>query len=142
MNASRSFADHERRVVITGMGIVAANGQDLDTFWRTIVQGISGAAILTRFDPRDIPSKVAAQLKNFDVTKFIDAKSARRFDLTLQYGIAAARMAVEDAKIDLAQMNPTASASSKPHRSATTKQPTGAKLPSSSAATAVCRSPR
>ncbi len=86
-----------RRVVITGMGVVAPNGEDLETFWESIRDGRSGAGPLTRFDASHLPSRVAAEVRDFDLGKYTDAKKARRFDLSIQYGIAAAKQALLDA---------------------------------------------
>jgi 3-oxoacyl-[acyl-carrier-protein] synthase II len=89
-----------RRVVITGMGVVAPNGLDLETFWRTICEGKSGADKVTRFSTDELPYHVAAEVKGFDPTLFMDAKTARRTDLATQYSIAAAHMAVSDARLE------------------------------------------
>jgi 3-oxoacyl-[acyl-carrier-protein] synthase II len=100
------YREQDRRVVITGMGVIAANGFTLDTFWESICKGRSAATLLTRFDTRNIPSKVAAEIRGFDPHRYMDAKSARRLDLSLQYGVAAARLATQDAQIDLSKIDP------------------------------------
>lgn len=87
----------ERRVVITGLGVIAPNGQDLETFWRTVRDGESAADIISRFDTTGVPSRVAAEIKDFDCGRYLDPKRAKRFDLSIQYGMAAARLAVRDA---------------------------------------------
>ncbi len=102
---SRDF-DTRRRVVITGMGVVAANGLDLDTFWDSICKGKSGARPLTKFDVSNIPSKIGAEVRNFEPQKYMQAKSVRRLDLSLQFGVAAARMAADDAGIDVSKIDP------------------------------------
>jgi 3-oxoacyl-[acyl-carrier-protein] synthase II len=104
-----AFALHpyqSRRVVITGMGVVAANGSDLETFWRTARDGESPAGFLTRFDVSEIPSKVAAEVRDFDAGDYMDRKSARRLDRSLQFSVAAAQLAKSDAKIDFASIDP------------------------------------
>ena len=88
-----------RRAVITGMGVIAANGKDLDTFWRSISEGRSPAVFLKRFDVSDIPSKVCAEVRDFEAADFMDKKTARRLDLSLQFSMAAARLAIIDAGI-------------------------------------------
>ncbi len=93
-----SGADCKRRVVVTGMGVIAPNGKDLVTFWESIRDGRSAAAPLTRFPTGNLPSRVAAEVRDFHIGKYSDPKKARRFDLSIQYGIAAARLAMEDAK--------------------------------------------
>ena len=82
-----------RRVVITGMGVIAANGKDLQTFWSTIRNGISAAAPVTRFDTSNAPTRIAAEIQDFDPTRYMDPKTARRLDRSLQYSVAAARLA-------------------------------------------------
>jgi 3-oxoacyl-[acyl-carrier-protein] synthase II len=95
-----------RRVVITGMGVIAANGSDLDTFWRSIREGRSAADFLTRFDVSKIPSKVAAEVRDFEPSNYMDRKVARRLDRALQFSVAAARLAVRDARIDFSEVDP------------------------------------
>src|SRR2546427_514170 len=68
---------HQRRTVVTGMGVIAPNGCDLDTFWSTIVHGISAAARVTRFDTSAVPNKVAAEVKDFDCSRYVDGKKMR-----------------------------------------------------------------
>lgn len=94
-----------RRVVITGMGIVAANGCQLGPFWQSIIRGESGGAKIHRFDTSSVPTKVGCELKDFDAKQHMEAKMTRRYDLSIQYGIAASRMAVSDANIDFSAMD-------------------------------------
>lgn len=100
------FLPGQRRVVITGMGVVAANGQDLDTFWNSVRDGISGVDEVTRFDVREMPNKLAAEVKGFDPVRFMDAKAARRCDRSTQLGIAAARMAIIDSGLEMTRLDP------------------------------------
>jgi 3-oxoacyl-[acyl-carrier-protein] synthase II len=95
-----------RRVVITGMGVIAPNGLGLDAFWKSIRNGISAAAPVTRFDVSHVPTKIAAEVKGFDGKKYMDARKTRRFDLTIQYGIAAAQEAMRDAGVEPGSMDP------------------------------------
>ena len=106
MNSPGFYREHDRRVVITGMGVIAANGFTLDAFWESICKGRSAATLLTRFDTTNIPSKVAAEIRGFEPNRYMDTKSARRLDLSLQYGVAAARLATQDARIDLPKIDP------------------------------------
>lgn len=92
-------------MVITGLGVIAPNGKDLETFWRTVREGESAADIISRFDTSDVPSRVAAEIKDFDCGRYLDPRHAKRLDLSIQYGIAAARLAVRDAGLDLAAMD-------------------------------------
>jgi 3-oxoacyl-[acyl-carrier-protein] synthase II len=96
----------ERRVVITGMGVIAANGKDLPTFWESIRLGKSAGGPLTRFDPGDMPNRAAAEVTDFDGRNFMDRKRAQRLDLSTQFGIAAASLAVKDAGLDFKNMDP------------------------------------
>ncbi len=97
--------EEKRRVVITGMGVIAANGLTLEKFWSSVRDGKSAATYLTRFDTTDIPSKVAAQIQDFNPADYMDSKSARRLDRSLQYGVAAARLAADDAKINYSKID-------------------------------------
>jgi 3-oxoacyl-[acyl-carrier-protein] synthase II len=94
----------ERRVVITGMGVIAPSGKDIKTFWSNLCDGVSAAAPVSRFDASRLPVKIAAEVKDFDVTKYINSRKPGRFDLTIQYGVAAAKLAVQDAGIDLSSL--------------------------------------
>jgi 3-oxoacyl-[acyl-carrier-protein] synthase II len=84
-----------RRVVITGMGVVHSMGFGLDSFWSAIKEGKSGISTLTKFDTENYDAKVAAEIKNFEPTEYIDKKEAKRMDIFTQYAMAAAKMAVE-----------------------------------------------
>ncbi|MDD3269172.1 MAG: beta-ketoacyl-ACP synthase II [Syntrophomonadaceae bacterium] len=90
-----------RRVVITGLGMVSPIGHNKGEFWSQLMEGRSGIAAIDRFDTTDFPAKIAAQVKNFQVQDYIPRKEARRMDLFVQYGCAAARIAVEDAKLSI-----------------------------------------
>lgn len=98
--------DLDRRVVITGMGVIAANGLTLQNFWRSIRGGISAGKAMTRFDVGSAPTRFAAQIEGFDAANYMDAKSARRLDFSHRYGVAAARLAQQDAGIDCSQIDP------------------------------------
>ncbi len=94
-----------RRVVVTGMGVVSPVGNTLEDFWSSLIQGRSGTAVLSRFDPEKYSSQVAAEVKNFDAEKFIDSREVRRTDVFCQYAIAASVMAVEQSGLDLNSLN-------------------------------------
>jgi 3-oxoacyl-[acyl-carrier-protein] synthase II len=89
-----------RRVVVTGLGIIAPVGIGVDECWRNIVTGRSGIAKITRFDASAFPSQIAGEVKGFDVTKYLSAKEARRYDAFIHYGLVAAMEAVKDAGIE------------------------------------------
>lgn len=89
-----------RRVVITGLGAVTPLGTGVDKFWEMLKAGKSGVSLITRFDASDYPTKIAAEVKDFNAEDFIDKKEARRMDRFTQYAVAGAKMAVEDSKLD------------------------------------------
>jgi len=89
------------RVVITGLGVVTALGFDVDTFWGNIVSGKNGISHVTQFDTTNFPCRIGAEIHGFDPTKFMDPKEARHNDRYTHFGFAAAKMARDDARIDL-----------------------------------------
>ena len=89
-----------RRVVVTGMGIVSPVGIGLKVAWENILAARSGIAAITRFDASTFPSRIAGEVKNFDVTKYVSGKEARRYDTFIHYGQAATMEAVADAGLD------------------------------------------
>ena len=96
----------ERRVVITGMGVISPSGKDPATLWRNVRDGGSAAAPVSRFDTSKLPVKIAAEVKDFDVSKYIKSRKPGRFDLTVQYGVAAATLAARDSGLDLQGLDP------------------------------------
>ncbi|MEK7678506.1 MAG: beta-ketoacyl-[acyl-carrier-protein] synthase family protein [Verrucomicrobiota bacterium] len=97
---------YRRSVVITGMGVIAPNGQDLGAFWHSVRNGLSAAGPVTKFSTAKLPNKIAAEVKRFDSRHYMDSKMARRCDLSTQYALAAATLAVRDAAIDFQAMDP------------------------------------
>lgn len=95
----------KKRVVITGLGAVTPVGNDVETAWTNVINGVSGIGRLTRLDPDLFPAKVAAELKDFEIEKYVDKKEARRMDRFTQYAVAAAKMAVEDANLTINEEN-------------------------------------
>ena len=95
----------ERRVVITGMGVISPSGNDLKTFWSNVRGGISAAAPITRFDASRLPTKIEAMMKDFDVSDYIKTKKPGRLGLIIQYGASAATLAIRDAGIDLSGLD-------------------------------------
>jgi 3-oxoacyl-[acyl-carrier-protein] synthase II len=91
-----------RRVVITGLGMVSPLGNDVETSWRALLAGESGAAPITQFDASDYPITFACEVKDFDPAQYMDYKQARRMDRFAQLIIAAARQAEADSRIDIA----------------------------------------
>jgi 3-oxoacyl-[acyl-carrier-protein] synthase II len=95
------------RVVVTGLGALTPVGNTADEFWASLVQGRSGVGPITKFDPTDYPTRIAAEVRNFDPLDFVDKKDARRLDPYLQYAIACAAMAVQDAALDTTKLDGT-----------------------------------
>ncbi len=95
-----------RRVVVTGMGAVTPIGNDVESFWNGLVEGRCGIGPITKFDTTYYKVKVAAEVKDFDVTKYMDFKTAKRMELFSQYGVAAATEAFEDSGLDMEKEDP------------------------------------
>lgn len=93
-----------RRVVITGLGLVTPLGLGVESNWQALLAGRSAISLITRFDPAPFPTRIAGEVKNFDVQQFVDRKEARKMDLFVQYAIAAAELAVQDAGLDPARL--------------------------------------
>jgi 3-oxoacyl-[acyl-carrier-protein] synthase II len=86
-----------RRVVVTGMGIVSPVGIGVSASWANILAARSGIATITRFDASAFPSRIAGEVKDFDVTQYLSGKDARRYDTFVHYGQVATMEAVRDA---------------------------------------------
>jgi len=97
-SSRRSFS--ERRVVVTGIGLVSPVGIGTEAPWQALLRGESGAGPITRFDASRHSTRIAAEVKNFDVLAFIDRKEARKMDLFIQFAVVAAHYAVLDAGIN------------------------------------------
>jgi len=95
----------KRRVVITGLGIVSPVGTGITQAWQNIVDGKSGITRITRFDASLFSSRIAGEVKGFDVDKFLSAKDARRMDVFIHYGLAAGMEAIKDAGIEVTEQN-------------------------------------
>jgi len=91
----------ERRVVITGLGVISAIGNNKVDFWNNLVAGKSGITEITRFDPSPFPTRIAAQVNDFQAQDYIPRKDARRMDLFVQYACAAALTALKDAHLEI-----------------------------------------
>jgi 3-oxoacyl-[acyl-carrier-protein] synthase II len=97
---------NKRRVVITGMGVVAPNGIGIDEFWDSLVHGRSAVRKITHFDASSYPCQVAAEVPDFDPTEYMDSKTAKRLARFAQFALAASKMAVEDSRMDLDSTDP------------------------------------
>lgn len=85
-----------KRVVITGLGVVSSLGFEIDQFWNNIIEGRSGIKEITKFDTTEFPSKIGAEISNFDPQEYIDRREAKRMGLFTQYAIVAAQKALND----------------------------------------------
>jgi 3-oxoacyl-[acyl-carrier-protein] synthase II len=90
----------DRRIVITGLGLLSPVGNSVDAAWQAIQQGRSGIGPVTEFDVSQLNTRIAGEIRDFDPAKFMDEKEARRSDKFLQYGIAAGVQAIEDAGLN------------------------------------------
>ena len=89
-----------RRVVVTGIGMVTPLGPDVASNWDALIHGRSGITRITKFDPSPYETQIAGQIPDFDATKYMDRKEARRTDRFTHLGVAAASQALKDAKLD------------------------------------------
>ncbi|MBO8162394.1 MAG: beta-ketoacyl-ACP synthase II [Brevibacillus sp.] len=94
-----------RRVVITGVGVISPVGNDATTFWNNLLAGKSGIGRVTSFDASDYPTQIAGEVKDFAPEQYLDKKEIRRTDRFVQFAIAAAKMAVQDARLDINEQN-------------------------------------
>lgn len=96
----------QKRVVVTGMGVVAPNGIGIDNFWDSLVHGRSGVRKITHFDASSYPSQIAAEVPDFNPTDYMDSKTEKRLSRFAQLALASAQMAVEDSQIDFTTEDP------------------------------------
>ncbi|MHA7844083.1 MAG: beta-ketoacyl-ACP synthase II [Winogradskyella sp.] len=94
-----------KRVVVTGLGALTPIGNTKDEYWNGLVNGKSGAAPITHFDAEKFKTQFACEIKNFEVTDFIDRKLARQMDKFSQYAMVASDEAIADSKLDLDAIN-------------------------------------
>lgn len=89
-----------KRVVVTGVGAVTPLGNNVNDYWTNLINGVSGAAPITRFDASKFKTQFACEVKGFNIEEYLDRKEARKMDAFSHYGIAAASQAVLDSKLD------------------------------------------
>jgi len=92
--------------VVTGVGMVIPQGAGKDEVWKKICEGVSGVGPITKFDPTGFETRIAAEVKDFDPTRFIDPKDVRKMDPFIHFAIGAACIAVEDSGIDFSKEDP------------------------------------
>ena len=106
MRGSISRMGKNRRVVVTGMGAITPIGNSVEEFWNGIKEGKTGFGSITYFDTADYRCKLAAEVKDFDPTQYMDKKSARRMEQFCQFAVAAAGQAIADAGLIMEQEDP------------------------------------
>ncbi len=96
-----------KRVVITGLGAVTPLGTGVDKYWEKVVEGKSGVDYISQFDTSGYPAKIAAEVQDFDPLDYMDRRAAKRMSRFIQFALASAQMALEDARLDLSREDPT-----------------------------------
>jgi 3-oxoacyl-[acyl-carrier-protein] synthase II len=99
--------DYDRRVVVTGLGVISPVGNDKDTAWSNLVNGVSGLKPITYFDTTPYEAKLAGEVNGFSAGDWMDAKAARRSESSLHFGVAAAKQALADSGFELTDDNRT-----------------------------------
>ncbi len=94
-----------RRVVVTGLGALTPVGNNISDFWRNLLDGVSGAGPITRFDSTQFKTQFACEVKDFAPTDFLDRKEARKLDMYAIYAMVAVSEAMDDSKLDLEQID-------------------------------------
>jgi 3-oxoacyl-[acyl-carrier-protein] synthase II len=97
--------DPARRAVVTGLGAITPIGNDVPTFWSSLTDGVSGVAEISLFDASDLEVRIAAEVKGFEPRDWIDFKQARRMSRFAQLAVAAARQAIDDARLEIGDQN-------------------------------------
>jgi 3-oxoacyl-[acyl-carrier-protein] synthase II len=96
---------HTRRVVITGVGLVTPLGTGVEKNWQALMDGRSGIGPVTRFDVSDFPTRIAGEVKDFHPEEFIEKREIKKMDLFIQYAVAAAKMAMDEARLPITADN-------------------------------------
>jgi len=104
-NGNSNGHGKKSRVVITGLGIVSPCGIGRKEFWDNIINPTSPVDYISSFDTEDLPTKIGAELSNFDPLSYLSENDARRFDETAQFAFVASKLALEDAGVDLDAIN-------------------------------------
>jgi 3-oxoacyl-[acyl-carrier-protein] synthase II len=95
----------KRTVVVTGVGMITPVGLDTEKSWEGLVRGRSGIGPITQFDDKDIPTQIAGEVKDFDPSRFIEAKEIKKMDRFIHLAIAASQMAMDDSKLIVSPEN-------------------------------------
>jgi 3-oxoacyl-[acyl-carrier-protein] synthase II len=99
--------DHTRRVVVTGLGVVSPVGNDKDTAWKNLLDGVSGLGDITRFDATPYDHHIACEVRDFDPSAWMEHKAVRRSEHEMHFGVAAAKQAIADAGYEINDSNRT-----------------------------------
>ena len=99
--------DYDRRVVVTGLGVISPVGNDTATAWSNLVNGVSGLDTITVFDPSPYEAKAAGEVRDFVATEWMDPKAVRRSEKSMHFGVAAAKQALADSGFELTDENRT-----------------------------------
>ena len=94
-----------RRVVVTGLGVISSLGLDYETFWSSLINGESGISLVTSFDTTEFPSKIGAEVRDFDPVQYMEKKEIRRMDRFAQFAVAASEQALEDSGLKITEEN-------------------------------------
>jgi len=95
-----------KRVVVTGLGAITPLGNDVESTWKAMIEGVSGAGPITLFDPAKFKTRFACEVKNFDPNTYFDRKEARKMDRYAQFALVSAQEAIEDARLNTEAVNP------------------------------------
>ncbi|MBP1688545.1 MAG: 3-oxoacyl-ACP synthase [Deltaproteobacteria bacterium] len=95
------MGDMNRRVVVTGLGLVTPLGNDLATNWQNVQSGRSGIAPIAHFDASQLPVRIAGEVRDFDPLRYVDKRDVKKMDLFTHFAVAAAQMAVDDARFTI-----------------------------------------
>lgn len=95
----------QRRIVVTGLGALAPIGNNLQDFWQALLAGKNGIGKITHFDCSDLTTQIAGEVKDFNPDEFMSKKEAKRMDRVIQFAVAAAKMAIDDAGLEITEAN-------------------------------------
>src|SRR5262245_59349356 len=90
-----------RRVVVTGIGLVSSLGIGTEANWAALMEGRSGIGAITKFDATQFSTRIAGEVRGFDPLRFIDKKDVKKMDVFIQYAIAASQFAMDDARLQI-----------------------------------------
>jgi hypothetical protein len=101
----RRNVDRDRRVVVTGLGLVTPLGTGIERNWEALMAGRSGVGLITRFDTSDYPTKIAGEIPDFDPLDWIEKRDVRKMDLFIQYAMGAAEQAMRQSGLKITEAN-------------------------------------